>query len=380
MIELGLVGLPSSGKSTFFKAATLKDVKIASYPFTTIEPNEGLGYVKTECPCKELDIKNCNCVNGFRFVPIKIWDVAGLVEGAHQGKGRGNKFLDDLIQANGLIHVLDVSGKTDLEGNPTENFDVSKKTTLLEKEIDYWLLDIFKKDINTYKRDQSKFDEIFLKRFSGLGISKEHLKKVKQKIDIDIENEESMIKFMEEIRKISKPILVAANKIDIEKSDENLKKLDRESIPVSADSELALREAAKSGLIEYIPGESEFKILNESALSEKQKKALEFLNAFLSKNKTTGVQDCINHMVFNTLDMIVVYPVEDENKYTNKKGEILPDAFLVEKGTTAKEFAFKIHEDIGKNFIAAVDAKNKRKISADHELKHNDIVSIKFGR
>ncbi|RLI96924.1 MAG: redox-regulated ATPase YchF [Candidatus Aenigmatarchaeota archaeon] len=392
MIEIGLVGCPSSGKSTFFKAATLKDVKIASYPFTTLEPNEGLGYVKVKCPCQEIGLQEkCKkCLNGVRFVPVKIWDVAGLVPDAHLGRGRGNAFLDDLMQASVLIHILDVSGKTDSEGNPTESFDPSKNIEMLEREIDYWLFGLVKKDWNELRKGKKNFMETFTKRFSGLSIRAGHIENALQTADlnpdeIDKWSEDELMLFVSEMRKQAKPILVFANKIDIPEAKENFEQLkkrypDIKIIPGSAEAELALREASIHGMINYIPGSSEFAVADESKLTDKQKKALEFLKKFLDEHKNTGVQECLNTAVFDILKMIVVYPVEDEHKYTDKKGNVLPDALLLPAGSTPKDLAYKIHEDIGKHFIAAVDARTHQQISSDYILKNGDIISIRSGR
>jgi len=385
MIEIGLVGVPNSGKSTFFKAATLKDVKIASYPFTTLEPNEGLAYVRVECPCKSLDIDCKKCINGIRFVPIKLWDVAGLVPGAHLGRGRGNAFLDDLMQASAFIHILDISGKTDNEGNPTENNDPVSTVKMLENEIDYWLLGLIKKDWYTMKTGKKEFVAAFEKRYSGLAIQEKHIERALEETNLPQDcgkwSEDDLLKFVRTIRRVAKPMIIAANKIDIEGAKRNLEKLkEYDAIPCSAEIELALREASKDNLIEYIPGDNKFKILAENKLSEKQKRALNYIENFLKENKTTGVQDIINKTVFELLNMIVVYPVENEHKFSDKKGNILPDAFLMPKGSTALDLAFKIHEDIGKKFIAAVDAKTGKNVAADYKLKNGDIISIKFGR
>jgi len=391
MIELALVGVPNSGKSTFFKAVTLKDVKIANYPFTTLEPNEGLAYVSTNCPCKELekkfDIKiDCKkCIDGVRFVPVKLWDVAGLVPDAHLGKGRGNAFMDDLMQASGFIHILDISGRTNNEGNPVENNDPRETVKMLEKEIDFWLLGLIKKDWKAVVLGKKEFIPTFLTRFSGLGIKDIHIENALEKTklihEFDKWTDADLLNFVKEVRKESKPMIVAANKIDFPGADENLKQLDNyEVTPCSAEVELALREASKEGLIKYIPGFSSFQILNESKLNEQQKKALMFINKFLNKFGSTGVQQVLNKMVFQILDMIVVYPVENEHKFSDKKGNVLPDAYLMKRGSTAHDLAYKIHEDIGKKFITAVDARTGKNVAGDYKLKDGDIISVKAAK
>ena len=410
MLELALVGTPSSGKSTFFKAATLRDAKIAPYPFTTINPDEGIAHVSVKCPCIELN-KNCGkCIItdspndesvrdkniGIRFVPIKLWDIAGLVPDAHLGRGRGIAFLDDIRQAKALIQIIDISGKTDLEGNPSDNFDASKAVEMLDREITYWMFDIFNRD---WKRLQhlspKEVIESLETRFSGLSINKNQINQAISKSKLSIDDyknwsEDQCFNFINELRKISKPSIIFANKADIitePQSDESISNLEKlkqkypEKIIISgsADIELALREASKHKIIDYIPGSAEFKLL-KTGLDEKHKKALEYMKNFLEKNKSTGVQQALNKAVFDLLDFIVVYPVADSHKFTDIKGSVLPDAFLLRKGSTARDLAYRIHEDIGKKFISALDAKTQRNISADYVLKDGDIISIKSGR
>ncbi len=372
-MEIALCGKPSCGKSSFFKAATLIDVKIASYPFTTIDPNTGVAYVTKKCPCSELNIKcnpqNSQCKDGTRFIPVKLWDIAGLVPGAHEGKGRGNKFLNDIIRSDLLIHIVDCSGKTDAEGNPTKDYDPSNDVRFLENEFDLWFEDVLKRNLVKI-RDKKRAQEVL----AGIGIKKNHLE-VLDKVGLD-----DIPKLAKELRKISKPIIVAANKIDVSGAQENYDKMKKDFpdvifIPCSAESEIALRGAAKSDLIEYIPGSDDFKIIGE--LSDKQKHALEFIKEnVLKKYGSTGIQICLNKAVFEFLDYIAVYPVENENKFTDKKANVLPDVHLLPKGSTALDLAYKIHEDIGKRFIGAIDAKTKKRIGSDYELKDGDIIKI----
>lgn len=374
---VGIVGCPNSGKSTFLKAVTLGDIEIGSYPFTTIKPNQGVGFVRAECPCKKLNVKcnpqNSECRDGERFIPIKLLDVAGLVPGAHEGKGLGNQFLGDLIQASGLIHVLDSSGKTNAEGKTEDGYDPSKTIEILEYEIDEWIRDIsskaFEKSKKLAETQKIPIEKLLAKQLSGLGISENDIKNAMK------EAEPEDHEFASVLRRISKPIIIAANKIDLADSQSNLEKINKGAIPCSAESELALREADSHGLIKYVPGSKIFEHVPEK-LNEKQEEALNFIKKnVLEKYGSTGIQDCLNKLVFEMLDQIVVYPVANINKFEDNKGNVLPDAHLVRKGTTLKEFAAKIHTDLADSFIGGLDI-DRKKIGADYELRNGDVVEI----
>jgi len=393
---IGLVGKPSSGKSTFFKACTLAEVDIASYPFTTIKANEGVGFVRVRCPetelkeLKEKD-KKCNpqhgfCIKGERFVPIKLIDVAGLVPGAHKGKGRGNEFLNDLREADLLIHILDASGKTDAEGNPAENYPVEEDIKFLRNEIDMWIYGILERNWKTLirKSKTSKFSAVLGEQLSGLKIKEDDVKQVMKKLELSEKaehwQEAHILEFAREIRKKSKPIIVAANKVDIKEGKKNYEKLrdkfpETLIVPCSAESELALREASKTELIDYTPGDKEFSV--KGKLNDKQKKALEIIKKNLNEfEKGTGVQEVLNKAVFDFLKYIVVYPVENERHYSSKKGNILPDVHLLPEGSRAIDLAYAIHSDIGKSFTAAIDCKTGKKLGKETQLKNGDVVKI----
>lgn len=383
-MQIGLVGKPSSGKSSFFKASTMIDVAIADYPFTTIEPNVGMGYVVSKCVCQEYKVK-CNpknslCVDGKRYVPVKLIDVAGLVPDAHLGKGLGNQFLDDLRQASCLIHIVDMSGKTDAEGKSTQDYDPCNDVRFLTREIDLWFAEIIGKGLSKYKMKikLSKVDlvDILTSQLTGLGIKKKEIQQTLDKVGLD-----DVEKFATELRSVSKPIIIAANKIDLPDSEGNLKKMKEEFpnltiIPTCAAAEIALKTAKDKGFIEY--KDNSFSIKDES-IGDKQKDGLKFIEEnVLKKYSSTGIQECLNKAVFDVLDYIVVYPVADINKLTDKKGNVLPDAHLVKNGTTLKEFAFSIHSDIGEKFIGGLEAKTKRKLGADYPLKNDDVIEILF--
>jgi ribosome-binding ATPase len=389
---LGLVGKPSVGKSTFFKAATLAEVEIASYPFTTIKANHGVGYVKVDCIDKEFNTQ-CNpnhgfCMNHKRFVPIELMDVAGLVRGASEGKGLGNQFLDDLRQADIFIHIVDVSGTTDAEGKQTENYNPCEDVLFLEEELDKWYFNILMKVWRTFARktemEHLSFAEAVAKQFSGLKVNEEQVKEVLRKINLPEKpsnwTDDQVMNFASSLRELSKPMIIAANKIDSESGEENYKRLkenfpDKIIIPCSADSELALRQAAKAGLIEYIPGDRDFKILKE--LNEKQEQALEKIkkNVLEKFEYGTGIQQVLNFAVFDLLKFVAIFPAS-ANKLGDSKGNILPDCFLLPPGSTALDFAYFLHTDFGKNFIKAIDAKTKQARGKDYLLKHRDAMEI----
>jgi len=399
-MKIGLVGKPSSGKSTFFKASTLAEVAIAPHPFTTIKKNEGIGFVKLNCADKEFNVsckpKHGFCLENKRFVPVQLIDVAGLVPGAHEGKGMGNQFLDDLRQADALIHIVDVSGSTNEKGEPVDvgSYDPSEDIKFLEVEIDMWYFGILKKGWEKFARTlvQEKLEiaKALEKQLSGLKVTEDMVKDSIEKLNLNKEKpdewtDNNLKELTTALRKKTKPMIIAANKIDIQGADKNLEKVKKEFpdhiiIPCSAESELALREAAKKELIKYIPGENDFEITAEDKLNDKQKQALNFVKEnILKKYSSTGVQEVLDKSVFELLQYIAVYPVAT-SKLTDKDNNILPDCLLVPKGTTALEFAFKVHTDIGKSFIKAIDLKTKQVIGKDSELKNLDVVEIVCGK
>ncbi|MCH8330604.1 MAG: redox-regulated ATPase YchF [Bacteroidetes bacterium] len=392
---VGIVGKSNIGKSTFFKAATLAEVQIANFPFTTIKPNHGTGFVKVDCVDKEFNVK-CNprfgyCLDGNRFVPVELLDVAGLVPGAHEGKGLGNEFLNDLNQADALIHIIDVSGSTNEKGESVEplSYDPANDIRFLEHELDMWYFRLIEKGwekfARTVNQEKPELHKAVANQLSSLRVTENLMEQVIEKFNLDQDitkwDKDTLMKIAIELRKETKPMIIACNKIDIEGAYENFERLkeqfpDEILIPCSAESELALKEAAKHELIDYIPGESNFEVKNQEKLSEKQKKALDFIKKnILEKYKTTGLQEVLDNAVFELLKYIAVFPVAT-SKLTDKDNNILPDCFIVPEKTTALDFAFKVHTDIGNNFVKAVDMKTKQTIGKEHLVKNRDVIEI----
>lgn len=392
MLQIAVTGKPNVGKSSFFNSATASKVEMADYPFTTIDANKAIAHVVSSCPCADLELscnpRNSKCVEGNRLIPVELIDVAGLVPGAHEGKGLGNKFLDELRQAKVFIHVIDASGSTDEEGRPVDpgSHDPLEDIEFLEYEITMWMYGILNKNwerlirkIGAEKLDVAK---VIHEQLSGTGITLENIVDAKRTLEKDYAKwaDEDIIQLVKNLLKIAKPMIIVANKADLPTSEENIKRIKEKYpnvIPASAESELALVRAHEAGLISYTSGDNDFEIKNKDDLTENQLKALNYIKEnVLKKYGSTGVQTTLNTAIFDLLNMIVVYPVEDEHKLTDQKGNVLPDAILVLNGAIPRELAYVIHTDIGDKFMHAVDARKNMRVASDYLLCNGDIISI----
>ncbi|MEK6958602.1 MAG: redox-regulated ATPase YchF [archaeon] len=402
-MQIGIVGKPSSGKSTFFSSATLIDVGIAAYPFTTIEPNKGIGFVRVEDAGKFFGVVS-NPRHGFlvnedpknpvRYVPVELIDVAGLVPGANEGKGLGNKFLNDLSQADALIHVVDASGSTDSEGKavPEGSHDPIIDVKFLEEEIELWFLKILENNWPKIHRNPEKdFNKkviILGQTLSGIKILTHHIEKAMRTLKIDEKQfvswtEEDKKDFAKMCRQYSKPIIIAANKCDLPSGEKNVARMKEAFpniyiVPCSAASELSLRKAAKAGILKYYPGWNHFDVLG--TLNEKQQAGLDTIKKnVMEKFNGTGVQDCLDTVVFKVLKYFPVFPGGTKG-LADKNGNIIPDCLLLPPESKALDFAFALHTDMGEGFIRAIDVKTKQIIGRDHALKTGDVIEIIFNK
>lgn len=392
---MGVVGKPNVGKSTFFAAATLKDVPIADYPFTTIKPNVGVAHVTVECVCKEMGVsdspRNSACAEGTRMIPVKLVDVAGLVEGASKGRGLGNQFLDDVRQADALVQVVDASGATDVEGRkvPPGTHDPADDIAMVENEFDLWMFGLLKKDwekaTRSLEQTGGKVVEHLAERLSGLSVTFADVDEVVLRLHLGTEKpsswtDDQLMQFVVETRKLTKPSLLAANKADLPSSPVNIEKLrqtGRVVVPCASEAELMLRRAAERGLVDYTPGEERFRVKEGARLTPAQAGALKMVEEKVMKEYGgTGVQEAINKSFFDLLRAVVVFPVEDETKLSDKDGRVLPDAYLLRGGSTALDLARVVHSELAEGFLYAIDARTGKRLGSDHVLANRDIVKI----
>ena len=388
MLSLALAGKPNAGKSTFYKAATRADVDVANYPFTTIDANRGVTHARTECPCLARDERcgNERCHDGKRYVPVELLDVAGLVPGAHEGKGLGNQFLDELTNADAILNVVDASGGTNAEGEPVEvgTYDPVEEVDFVEREMDQWLAGIVDRNWEGVERKSRSpefdIDEVLTELLTGFGATvadvAASLRELEYPEDPIQWTDENRAELAREIRARTKPLVIVANKADVAPSGNmrRLRETDKPVVPATADGELALRSAAEGGVVDYDPGDEDFEILGD--VTDAQREGLNRIREVMTEYGGTGVQAAIDHAVYDLLDRITVFPVQNETKWTDGSGTVLPDAVLLPRGSTPPDLAYAIHTDIGEGYLHAVDARSDRRIGEDHELSEGDVIKI----
>ena len=396
MIKIGLIGKTNTGKTTFFNSATQATADISNYPFTTKQPIIGNANAITLCVHKEFNLqdnpKNSRCIDGWRYIPVELVDLPGLIKGAWEGKGLGNQFLSIAAQSDALLHIVDASGSIDAAGRIAEpgSGDPVADIADIEEELVMWYLkllegnrDKISRAINSGIHIETAIADIF----RGIGVNEKHVKLALE------ENKLENYKFDDldpqqakdlswSLRDISKPTLIVANKVDLPSATDNFRRLhevynDMIIVPCSADAELTLRRAANRGLIHYFPGDERFEIKDQSVLNDKQKWALNFIRKdILDEYMRTGVQFAINVAVFKLLRMNAVYPVADANKLTDRSGNILPDIYLMKSGSTVEDLAKEIHSDLAKGLLYAIDIRDGLRLPTDYQIKDRDILSI----
>ncbi|GAA0309118.1 redox-regulated ATPase YchF [Halarchaeum salinum] len=388
MLSLALAGKPNAGKSTFYTAATMAEVQMANYPFTTIDANRGVTHVRTTCPCTDLEERcgNEHCRDGTRYVPVELLDVAGLVPGAHEGRGLGNQFLDELTNADAILNVVDASGGTNAEGEPVEvgTHDPLTDIDFVEEEMDLWLASIVNRNWESVERQSRSpgfdIEEAVTDLLTGFGATEYDVMAALRDLDYPEDpiqwTDDDREALARDIRQRTKPIVVVANKIDVAPDEyvERLLDLDKPVIPATAQGELALRRGAEAGAIDYDPGDESFDVTGD--LPEEQATLLSELRDTMAEYGGTGVQTALNDAVYDLLDHLTAYPVQDAAKWTDGTGNVLPDAFLLPRGSTPTDLAYAVHSDIGDGYLHAVNARTSREVAEDYELEEGDVIKI----
>ena len=395
-IKIGLIGKTNTGKTTFFNSSTLSSDEISTYPFTTKKSSTSTGYAITLCVHPEFNVidnpNNSRCEDGWRYIPIELIDLPGLIKDAWKGKGLGNQFLSIASQSDALLHVVDASGSIDATGKITEtgSGDPVSDFADIEEELNMWYQKILEGNRDRLQKIIKSGDDhvdALTELYQGVGVKRHHVKEALKTSGLeekDIENYDMQDskKFASYLRKISKPTLIVANKIDVKGADKNFERLrerynDMIVIPASADSELTLRRAEQKNLIKYSPGSEKFDILQTNELNQKQKEALNFIQSdIMGEYMRTGVQFAINVTVFKLLKMNSVYPVASPEKLSDKKGRVLPDLVLLKDGATVTDLAKEIHSDLTKGLLYAKDLRYNLRVPTNYQLRDRDVICL----
>ncbi len=395
-IKIGLIGKTNTGKTTFFNSSTLSSDEISTYPFTTKKSSTSVGYAITLCVHPEFNVidnpNNSKCKDGWRYIPIELIDLPGLIKDAWKGKGLGNQFLSIASQSDALLHVVDASGGIDSSGRITETGtgDPVSDFADIEEELNMWYQKIFEGNRDKLQKMISNDNDqigALTELYQGMGVKQSHVKdalKITNLEEKDVENYDisDSKKFATELRRTSKPTLIVANKIDIEGAAKNFQRLrerynDIIVVPASADSELSLRRAEQKNLIKYSPGSEKFDILKENDLNQKQKNALNFIESdIMGEYMRTGVQFAINVTVFKLLKMNSIYPVTTPENLSDKRGRVLPDLILLKDGSTVIDLAKEIHSDLTKGLLYAKDLRYNLRVPTNYQLRDRDVISL----
>lgn len=399
---IGIVGKPSSGKSTTLNSLTDASAQVGAFPFTTIEPNKATGYLQVDCACGRVGKESlCKpnygwCSQGKRHIPIMLLDVAGLVPGAHSGRGLGNKFLDDLRHADALIHVVDVSGTTDAEGKNTRGYDPLYDIEWLQDEIRLWIEGNLEKRwgsiVRRHTATKSSIVDTLQAQFGGYGSHAPMIQRALQRINglppLEQWDKEWITKVVKSFMLEKFPTVLALNKIDHPDADKNVSKImlkypNTKAVLTSAVTEVFLRKLSKQGFVKYEEG-TEFIDTYEDdpehlkPLDDKLLQRIENIrDLVLYRFGSTGVVQVLQAAA-GALDLIPVYTVKNIQTFTGGSGgNIFRDCFLVKKGTPVGKVARYI---MGEVTIAAIETVGGIRVSEDDAVQpgKNDILSFKI--
>lgn len=359
--------------------------KVGNYPFTTIEPNTGVTYYRAPCPCVAHDKKaECcpkygRCEDGVRFIPVRLLDVAGLVPGASEGKGLGNKFLNDLREADVLLHILDASGTTNEKGEATVGYDPINDAEWLHGEVHAWIYNnlwgrwgsVARKHTAT----KSSVANTLQLQLSGYGANGSTVNRtldemgVRDPVDLSDWGEDQVHSLVDAFLKVRFPTLLLLNKADQGgETDRNIARIveryDASRCFVSsAAAECFLKICKQKGQIRYTVGDRNFETLYDIqddldfrkmrgedvseletaigslvALDGKTKKRLEKIrDMVMFRYGGTGVWGAVQAAV-ETQKPVVVYPVRSLTNFsTEAEGRgVFGSAMILRAGSTVR--------------------------------------------
>lgn len=344
-MEIGIIGLPNSGKSTLFKALTGNDVIINLFPFSTVNPNVGVVPV----PDERLLILS-NYIKPEKIIPttIKFIDLAGLVKNAHKGEGLGNKFLSETRRADGLVEVVrcfEEKNVPHVEGSidPVRDIEIIH-------------IEIALSDFEIVEKNFEKIDHAYRSGQKDLKLEYEALKFAKENLEKGVWlNEINYTKEFNEVYKkynllTIKPLILIANVGDDEVfngESESFKKLKEYSL---SKGYKLLKTSLKLEL-------------ELSELSESEREQL-----LKDLNLKERVLDTLIRESYNLLDLITFFT------YANN----IVQAWSIKRGSNAKEAAGKIHTDFEKGFVKAevFNIEDLKKVNTIHELREKGLIKI----
>ncbi len=344
-MKLGIVGLPNVGKSTLFNAITQAGAESANYPFCTIEPNVGVVSV----PDERLD-KLAKAYNSEKTLPaaIEFYDIAGLVEGASEGEGLGNKFLAHIREVQAIVHVVRAFEDPDIvhvdgDINPVRDIEIINMELMLSD------IEVLNRRLERSKRaakgDKKKLQEVEL-------IEKvlETLENGKSARTLDFSEEEE--KIVKEFNLLSsKPIIYVANV-----SEEDVAEEDNEFVE-------AIREFAKTEDAEVVTISAQIEA-EISQLDEEEK--MEFLSDLGLKQSGLDKLIKASYKLLGLMSFFTVGPKEAR-------------AWTISEGTLAPQAAGVIHTDMERGFIRSETVSYEDLMSCDGDInkaKEKGLVRI----